>query len=59
MRIRTAKAYFRPNETMLRFADDLFGSGSALAGLARSVPVPTRTDEWGPATIPLAPFSRD
>lgn len=56
IQVRTAKAYFRPNETMLKLADDLLGSGSNLAGLARSMPVPTRTDEWGPATIPLPPI---
>lgn len=57
MRIRTAKAYHRPNETMLKWADDLLGNGSALANLARSVPMPTRTDEWEPVTIPLPPLS--
>lgn len=56
MRVRTAKAYFRPNETMLKLADGLLGIEPALADLARSVPVPTRTDEWGPITIPLRPF---
>ncbi len=53
MRIATARAYYHPNETMLKLADDLLGNGSTLANLARSVPMPTHTDEWGPARIPL------
>jgi predicted protein tyrosine phosphatase len=56
LRIRTAKAYHRPNESMLKLADDLLGNGSTLVNLARSVPMPTRTDEWEPVTIPLPPF---
>jgi predicted protein tyrosine phosphatase len=57
LRIRTGKAYFRPNETMLKLADDLLGPSPALVHLARSVPVPTRTDPWGPVRIPLTALS--
>ena len=53
MRIRTARAYFRPNETMLKLADTLLDPRLGLVDLARSVPVPTRTDPWGPVSIPL------
>ena len=53
LRIRTGKAYFRPNETMLRLADSLLGASSGLVELSRSVPVPTQTDKWGPARIRL------
>jgi predicted protein tyrosine phosphatase len=52
-RVRTAKAYFRPNETMLRLADDLLGPAPGLVDLVRSVPVPTQRDPWGPVRIPL------
>lgn len=44
MRIRTAKAYFRPNEAMLKLADNLLGAAPGLVDLARCAPVPTRTD---------------
>jgi predicted protein tyrosine phosphatase len=57
LRIRTSKAYFRPNETMLKLADDLLGGASGLVDLARSIPVPTRTDPWGPVRIPLTALS--
>ena len=53
MRIRTARAYFRPNETMLKLADGLLSTSPGLVNLARTIPVPTRTDPWGPVTIPL------
>lgn len=53
LRVRSAKAYFRPNETMLRLADGLLGPRSSLVALSRSVPVPTRIDKWAPARIPL------
>lgn len=55
-RVRTAKAYFRPNETMLKLADALLTPCPNLVGLARSIPVPTQTDPWGPVMIPLPPF---
>ena len=51
-----AKAYFHPNETMLKLADDLLRTVPALADLARSVPTPTRTAPWGPIMIPLSPY---
>lgn len=53
LRVRTARAYFKPNETMLKFADDLLGASLGLVDLSRSVPVPTRVDKWAPARIPL------
>jgi predicted protein tyrosine phosphatase len=53
VRVRTAKAYFRPNEIMLRFADDLLGITPGLLDLSRSVPGPTRIDKWAPVGIPL------
>lgn len=56
LRVRTAKAYFRPNETMLRLADGLLTPSPNLVDLARSVSVPTRTDPWRPVTIPLPPL---
>ena len=56
-RIRTARAYFRPNETMLKLADDLLGITPRLLDLSRSVPVPTRIDKWSPARIPLTTIS--
>ena len=54
MRVRIAKAYFRPSETMLKLADGVLGPSSGLVDLARSVPVPSRTDEWAPVRIPLS-----
>lgn len=56
-RVRTAKAYFRPNETMLKLADSLLGITPGLVDLSRSVPVPTRIDKWSPARIPLTTIS--
>jgi predicted protein tyrosine phosphatase len=56
LRVRTAKAYFRPNETMLRLADGLLTPCLNLVDLARSIPVPTETDPWGPISIPLPPL---
>ncbi len=53
LRVRTSKAYFRPNETMLKLADGLFGISPGLVDLSRSVPFPTRTDDWKPVRIPL------
>jgi predicted protein tyrosine phosphatase len=53
LRIRTSKAYFRPNEAMLTLADCLLEPSPRLVELARSVPVPTRTDPWGPVWVPL------
>lgn len=55
LRIRTAKAYFRPNETVLKLADSLFGVRPGLLDLSRSVPVPIRIDDWRPIRIPLDP----
>lgn len=57
LRVRTARAYFKPNETMLKLADGLLGPGSRLLDLSRSVPVPTRIDKWAPAQIPLTTIS--
>ncbi len=56
-RIKLARAYFRPNEIMLKFADDLIGITPGLLDLSRSVPVPTRIDKWAPARIPLTTIS--
>lgn len=56
-RVRSAKAYFRPNETMLRLADGLLGPGSGLVNLSRSIPVPTQIDKWAPARILLTTIS--
>lgn len=56
-RIRTARTYFKPNETMLKLADDLLGITPGLVDLSRSVPVPTRIDKWSPARIPLTTIS--
>jgi predicted protein tyrosine phosphatase len=53
VRIRTAKAYFRPNQTMLKLADGLLGTVPGLVDLAQSIPAPTQTDPWGPVRIPL------
>ena len=53
LRVRTARAYYRPNETMLKLADALISPCPGLVDLARSIPVPTRTDTWGPVRIPL------
>lgn len=53
LRVRTARAYYRPNETCLKIADGLLGSSWSLVNLSRSVPVPTHTEDWRPATIPL------
>ena len=58
LRIRTAKAYFRPNETMLKLADSLLGAGPRLVNLSQSVPMPTHIDQWGPARVPLTLPSR-
>jgi predicted protein tyrosine phosphatase len=52
-RVLSAKAYFRPNEAMLKLADTLLVFNPGLVDLARSIPVPTRTDAWGPVRIPL------
>lgn len=57
LRVRTARAYFKPNETMLKFADDLLGASPGLVDLSRSVPVPTRSDKWAPARIALTTIS--
>jgi predicted protein tyrosine phosphatase len=51
--VATARSYFRPNETMLRHADDLFEVKPGLVELIRSLRRPVRTDEWGPVTIPI------
>ena len=56
LRVGAAKAYFRPNETMLKLADTLLTPSPNLVDLTRSVSVPTRTDPWGPVTIPLPPL---
>ena len=53
-RVRLARSYFRPNETMLKLADDLLGTSPGLLELSRSVPVPTRFDKWSPVRISLA-----
>jgi predicted protein tyrosine phosphatase len=53
LRVRTAKSYFRPNETMLKLADALLQPSPGLVDLARSVPVPTLTDDWAPVRVPL------
>lgn len=53
LRIRMAKAYFRPNESMLGLADSLLFPSPGLVDLARSIPAPTRIDPWGPVWIPL------
>ena len=52
-RIRTARAYFRPNEAMLKLADALISPSPGLVSASRSVPVATHTDVWGPIRIPL------
>lgn len=57
-RVRTAKTYFRPNETMLRIADSLLGISPGLFDLSRAVPMPTTNDKWGPVRIPLTAPSR-
>lgn len=51
-RIKLARAYFRPNEAMLKLADGLLGSSPGLVDLSRSVPVTTRTDDWKPVRVP-------
>lgn len=56
-RIRTARAYYRPNETMLKLAEGLLGITPRLLDLSRSIPVPTRIDKWSPARIPLMALS--
>jgi predicted protein tyrosine phosphatase len=58
VRIRTARVYFRPNETMLELADSLLGSIPGLVDLSRSVPVTMRTDDWKPVRVPLNTFNR-
>jgi predicted protein tyrosine phosphatase len=58
LRIRAGKAYFRPNEAMLKLADNLLGPAPGLVNLARSVPVPTQMDPWGPVRIPLTALSK-
>lgn len=50
-RVARAKAYFKPNTTMLRLADDVLGT--SLVELVRGLPPPDRRDEWGPAYVPL------
>jgi predicted protein tyrosine phosphatase len=35
-RIRLARAYFRPNETMMKLADDLLGLNPGLIELSRA-----------------------
>jgi len=52
-RIRMARTYFRPNETMLRLADSLIAPSPGLVSTSRSVPISTHTDVWGPTRIPL------
>ncbi len=53
MRVATARSFFRPNATMLRLADELISPCPQLLNLVRSLPVPSRTDVWGPVRIPL------
>jgi predicted protein tyrosine phosphatase len=53
LRVRTAKAYFRPNETMLKLADDLLGGASGLVDLVRGLLPPDREEDWQPTVIPL------
>ena len=58
MRVATAQSYFKPNETMLKLADDLLRPTPRLVDLARSIPMPTRTDVWGPVRISLTTLRR-
>ena len=58
VRIRTARAYFRPNEAMLKLADSLLGTIPGLVDLSRSVPITTRTDNWKPVRVPLNTFNQ-
>ena len=53
MRVRTAKAYFRPNEAMLKLADELLQSAPTLVELARAVPIPLRAVPWGAVRVAL------
>lgn len=53
LRVRTAKKYFRPNETMLKLADSLLMNGPGLTELSRSIPTPTESDPWGPVRVEL------
>ncbi len=50
-RVARAKSFFRQNEAMLRFADDLLGT--SLVDLVRRLPYPDRLDQWSPAYIPI------
>lgn len=50
-RVARAKAYFRPNATMLRFADDVLGTG--LVDFVRGLPPSVQQDKWGPAYVPV------
>ena len=47
------KSFWKPHQGCLRIADSLISPNPGLVDLAQSVPVPTRTDEWGPVRIPL------
>jgi len=53
LKIRMARAYFRPNEAMLRLADSLLSPSPRLVDLTRANPTPTRIDPWGPVWIQL------
>ncbi len=55
LRVRTAKAYFTPNENMLKLADSLLGTSPGLVEVSRSVQVPPRTNKWAPVRVPLTP----
>lgn len=52
-RIRVAKSYFTPNQTMLEMADARLGLVPGLAGLGPSGPQAKRREEWGPVRILL------
>jgi len=51
--LRLARAYFRPNEAMLKLADELISPCPGLVDMNRSVPLPTHVDAWKPVRLPL------
>jgi predicted protein tyrosine phosphatase len=58
-RVALSKAYFRPHVGMLALADSVLGVTPGLVEVVRSLPAPTRTDDWGPIRIPLVAPSDD
>jgi predicted protein tyrosine phosphatase len=52
-RVLSAKSYFKANQRMLEIADRLLVPSPGLKGLAQSIPLADKLDEWGPIGIPL------